>query len=412
MEAAPRPFRRKVFYIPGYDPMSPRRYRELYRKEAALQAGISGYQISVKGEAGAPRGAYGWHVASLMEGEAAEAEIRFLLWNDLVRESMEAPIYATYLLLLRTAFIYIRYGVLWRLMRLRAGPVIAALYPVVMLLGQLAIGLLLGLGAAALGQGLAARFVPALAPLLWGGAPLVLWLVLRWFKARDNRLMAYYLLHDYAYSARLKGAYPSELRERLCAFREQIAQALREDVDEVLVVGHSSGAHLAVSVLADLLRVAPPKANGPQLALLSLGQVVPMVSFLPEAVELRQDLYELSQSRDVFWVDVSAIGDGCSFALCDPAGVSGVAPEGQAGPLIFSAAFRETLSPARYKKLRRRYFRLHFQYLCAFERVRDYDYFRITAGAQSLHARYAGRAASPSTLRRPVSPYRTRGGAR
>ena len=27
--------RRRVFYIPGYDPIHPRRYRELYRKEGA-----------------------------------------------------------------------------------------------------------------------------------------------------------------------------------------------------------------------------------------------------------------------------------------------------------------------------------------------------------------------------------------
>ena len=30
--------RRRVFYIPGYDPVHPRRYRELYRKEGAEQA--------------------------------------------------------------------------------------------------------------------------------------------------------------------------------------------------------------------------------------------------------------------------------------------------------------------------------------------------------------------------------------
>jgi len=32
---ADRVRRRRVFYIPGYDPIHPRRYRELYRKEGA-----------------------------------------------------------------------------------------------------------------------------------------------------------------------------------------------------------------------------------------------------------------------------------------------------------------------------------------------------------------------------------------
>ncbi len=39
--------RRRVFYIPGYDPIHPRRYRELYRKEGAAQAEISDYTLSL-----------------------------------------------------------------------------------------------------------------------------------------------------------------------------------------------------------------------------------------------------------------------------------------------------------------------------------------------------------------------------
>jgi hypothetical protein len=33
-------FRRRVFYIPGFDPFPPRRYRELYRTESQEQARI------------------------------------------------------------------------------------------------------------------------------------------------------------------------------------------------------------------------------------------------------------------------------------------------------------------------------------------------------------------------------------
>ena len=40
--------RRRVFYIPGYDPIHPRRYRELYRKEGTAQAEISGYDLTLK----------------------------------------------------------------------------------------------------------------------------------------------------------------------------------------------------------------------------------------------------------------------------------------------------------------------------------------------------------------------------
>ena len=47
-ETAPkRVRRRRVFYIPGYDPFPPRRYRELYRREGAAQAAVSGYEIAL-----------------------------------------------------------------------------------------------------------------------------------------------------------------------------------------------------------------------------------------------------------------------------------------------------------------------------------------------------------------------------
>lgn len=189
------------------------------------------------------------------------------------------------------------------------------------------------------------------------------------------------------------------------AFGDEIAKALTSSVDEVLVVGHSSGAHLAVSVLADLIRDGRVPASGPQLAFLSLGQVVPMMSFLPKARRLRTDLAFLATQDALTWVDVSAPGDGCCFALCDPVAVTGVTPPGKKWPLVLSAAFSQSLSPARWKALRWRFFRLHFQYLCAFDRPDGYDYFQITAGPLSLAARYRDRAPSASRIDIPVSKY-------
>ena len=171
------------------------------------------------------------------------------------------------------------------------------------------------------------------------------------------------------------------------------------------MVGHSSGAHIAVQVLAALERSGRLGPGGPAVGFLSLGQVVPMVSFLPEARRLRADLHDLSLSRAIAWVDVSAPGDGCCFALCDPVAVSGVAPARKRWPLVISAAFSQTLSPDRWRQLKHRFFQLHFQYLCAFEQPRDYDYFAITAGPRTLADRFRGRAPSKSRIDVAASPY-------
>jgi len=389
--------RRRVFYIPGYDPIPPRRYRELYRKESAAQAGVSGYDIALVPGASGTR--FGWSVQAVIDGTEVQSDFAVLVWSDIVKDSMARGIIATYLQMMRTAATYIGSGALFRLMRLRKGPVIAALYPVGFLIAQLILALLLAWGLGCL----LAIWQPWAA---WGGL-VVVPVVLEWFRRMDGRFFAYYLMHDYAYSARYLGANPPELEARMAEFAAEIAEALTQDSDEVLVVGHSSGAHLGVSILADLIRSGRVPEGGPALAFLSLGQVVPMVSFLPRADRLRADLAYLSARRDLTWVDVTAPGDGCAFALCDPVAVTGVAPDNKRWPLVLSAAFSQTLSPARWKALRWRFFRLHFQYLCAFDRPGDYDYFQITAGPKTLGARYAGRAPSKSRISRPTSGYRS-----
>ncbi len=396
--------RRRVFYIPGYDPFPPRRYRELYRNEAEAQAAISGYVVSQTPNT--RDDSFGWRVTADIAGTRTVADIEVLTWSDIVQQSRPHSVLTTYKDLLRTAWIYISTGAIFRLMRLRKGPLIAALYPVCVLVAQALLAFALGWVIYRI-VGLGSSLLPAPFADLLGvvAGALAATMLLRWFKAHDGRFFAYYLMHDFAFSAAEKGAYADVLEARLAEFRQRISEALSEELDEVLLVGHSSGAHLGVSVLADMVRHGEYDAKRPALSFLSLGHVVPMVSFLPEADRLRGDLQVLSKAHNIAWVDVTAPGDGCCFALCDPVAVSGQDTPDRGGPLVFSAAFTQSLSPELWRALRWRFFRLHFQYLCAFDRPKDYDYFQITAGPKTLRERYKDRPSSKSRLAYTVSKY-------
>jgi hypothetical protein len=385
--------RRHVFYLPGFDPYPPRRYRELYRREGRAQAAIAGYSLEASGTDRADR----WTVEAVMDGARVETLVEVLCWRDLVRSALKASIAATYAAMLRTVWVYLSTGALFRLARLRPGPVLAALYPVVVLCLQAALAGLVFLAVCRVTTGVGGM---AMGAALGGVA--AAWVLMR-FRAADHRVRAHYLMHDFASVARHRGAYDPALTKRLSAFARRVARAMDTDVDEVLLVGHSSGAHLAISVAAEVLR-GRQRADSPCLSLLTLGQAVPMVSVLPDAHRLRHDLASLAVSTRITWVDVTAPSDGCCFALCDPVAVSGVAPRGQVWPLVISAAYSNTLSTARRKALRWRFLRLHFQYLCAFDRPGGYDYFAITAGPRSLRARFRGRRTSPQCLRAPVTP--------
>ena len=405
--------KRKVFYLPGYDPVPARHYREMYRREGALQAGISGYKLHMQA---LQSEGYAWQVEAGIDGVKTVTEVEFLAWNDIVLASMQAGILASYWLLLRTLWLYLRSGTLFALIRLRPAPMIAALYPVAMLGGQLLLAVAAGILAGWLARyALIYMAIPFLEgwPLIkvaYLGMVLVALAVvfgvavgifiLKAFKARDSRIYAYYLLYVYAFSAWHAGGYPPALRARMQDFKARIAKALTEDNDEVLIVGHSVGAHLGVELLAEMERDGMIKGDTP-LALLSLGEVIPMISYLPAARGLRKSLHTLGQSARVFWLDVTAPADGGCFALCDPVAVSGVGD----GPKVLSAAFSQTLKPETYAARKRSFFKLHFQYLCAFDKPGTYDYFAITAGPKTLESRFGAQPDSPSKRTECFSKY-------
>ncbi len=383
--------RRHVFYVPGYDPMPPRRYRELYRTEGIKQAKISGYDLSVQGSTGDGE-KYHWLVKTQIEDQAAEARVEFLLWNDIVFQSMDNTIPQTYWLLLKTLWLYVSAGTLRALFKLRRAPIIAALYPAVVLLFQLLICAIVGWIAGSVVGGVIG-FV--LGVIIFCTGVII-------FRRLDRRFFAYYLLHDFAFWAQKRGEMPDPLKSRIDDFVSRIEDALDSEVDEVMLVGHSSGAHLAVMLTAEVLR---RRKNAPKLALLTLGQAIPVTAFLPEAWDLRRDLKMVASRADCMWLDVSAPGDGACFALTDPVGVSGVAPDPQYGPLVISAAFTHTLSAESKRATKWKFFRRHIQYLCAFDHPREYDYFLVTAGPQMLRDRFAEKTPTPSMISQSFSPF-------
>ena len=188
-----------MFYIPGYDPFPPRRYRELYRRESAAQAAVSGYHIEVMG--GIAGEGYGWRTKALIDDIETHSEIEVLVWSDIVQGSQTNSIALVYWQLVKTAWIYLSTGAFFRLMHLRKGPLLAALYPIGMLLAQL--------GLAVFAFSIASRMIgwalgemglspwPALF-IASGSGLLAAILLLRWFQAQDGRFFAYYLMHDFA----------------------------------------------------------------------------------------------------------------------------------------------------------------------------------------------------------------------
>ena len=96
-------FRRRVFYIHGFDPFPPRLYRGLYRTESQEQARISDYTVAQEPLRRTEN--FGWRVTSTIEGRDTVSDIMVLTWSDLVKSSMERGVFWTYLSLFKTTWI-------------------------------------------------------------------------------------------------------------------------------------------------------------------------------------------------------------------------------------------------------------------------------------------------------------------
>ena len=147
---------------------------------------------------------------------------------------MDRGVVWTYLSLIKTAWIYISPGALRDVMKLRKGPVIATFYPVGFLIAQLGVAIL----CTAVLSSVLWPVHPVFGVISWG----IIWPVHALFQKYDGKIFAHYLMQDYAHTARHGDAYDPDLSTRLDVFGHSIEQALRYGYNELLVVGHSSGA--------------------------------------------------------------------------------------------------------------------------------------------------------------------------
>lgn len=384
--------RRHVFYVSGFDPQGPSHYHRLYADEAPKQAAVGGYEIEVGPRRRVSELAAAWSVSARFgTTPPVETTVEFLRWDDLVRAHWPRSRWQVMLGALGSTARQVGNGVLWRILRTSWPAFLVLALPPVLVLALLAAACLLGIGSGLLA--LHGHLIGALALAGVGGAA--------WYRFglwAEARVQMAWLMRSTRFILRqARGTVPA-LEARLDAFGARIAEVWRSGtVDEVLVVGHSSGAMGAVSGVARALAAAPAGCGAvpDRLSMLTLGECIPMLSYQPEASDFRAELARLAREPRIDWIDVTAPPDGCCFALVDPTAAALREAGAHSGaewrsPKRLSARFAQMFDGARYAPLRRDKYRCHFQYLMAGERPTEYDYFAITAGPLRLSERFAG----------------------
>lgn len=370
--------RRTVFYLPGFDPRGPLHYHRMYVSEAKKQAAINGLAIEVSKRRNVDNCESAW---TLTAGNVT-TEFRFLRYEDIVRRQWPANAAAMFGGILRFSWHFLRMGVFRAILKNSWPSFVAVTYPFGLLAGVFLTALLLGL-------------VVALILRTWIGdaaflaVPAALVLPFLLYRPMETRLNAFWLARSCTFLVDRTRGTVSGIEERLKEFASRVARAVNEgSADEVLVIGHSVGTQMVVTVAA---RALEQIEEGRGFSLLTLGQAIAMTPGEAVAQQFRADLLAIATSPQVNWIDVTSAVDGSCIPLSDPLEMSGVARlKGSApSPKLVSAGFNKVFSAETYATIRRDFLRTHFQYLMAAELPGAYDFFLITAGDMTLSERFA-----------------------
>ena len=382
--------RRHVFYISGFDPRGPHFYHSLFQTEAAKRVSWHGGEIEVGASQRRGRLSTVWPVKGQLDGECSNVRYEFLRWDDIMREHIQARRKQFLPMLIRTYWRYISTGALWKVLKIAYPPFIAGVYPVLFMVAQLVIGLALAGGLSWLAVSVAGLPI-WVAPILFAGVGYGVWKFAVWL---ETKVPYIWPVHVFNFAAEKEGGRVAGLEQRIDHFAAQIADYIgTSEDDEVLIVAHSNGTSVATSVVARALAIDPDLArHKPSVAFLTLGQSIMLDSLLPNGQRLRDELETVVEDNDLTWIDITAPRDGACFAIADPLAESGLPTavhDGMPKPKLLSVPMTDLFSMATWEKvLKRRWLRIHFQYLMAYEKATPYDYFAMVAGSQRLQDRF------------------------
>jgi hypothetical protein len=160
------------------------------------------------------------------------------------------------------------------------------------------------------------------------------------------------------------------------------AAADANEVDEIILIGHSAGGPLVPAVLARALRSDPDLGRrGPHIVMLTLGSLMPGLALHSRAQQLRDTIRRIAVEPTIRWIDCQSRHDFMNFWDFDPVGGVGVhLGSERRNPLIWNVRFRDMYSVKYFNRIRANLFRLHYQVIMAGDQRAPYDFFMLVCG--------------------------------
>jgi fermentation-respiration switch protein FrsA (DUF1100 family) len=356
--------KRRVFHVPGYDPAPPhavkRRFaRELQRFEETWSAKASVSDVSPDDQA--------WRIHASGPNWSVETQYRLVAWSDVIATAARQPMWVRIPRGL-LAFLDFSVNALPRYARANWRYAGFFLYPFVAFGLLTTISVFIGRHAAAASGYSLIGLAVALAAfaLLW-----------QW---PGRRMFLHLLFDDWIFSRDYIRWREPAMEAKLDRAARELVEAARDgDADEIVVIGHSLGAVLAIDLLDRALRLEPTLGQqGSRIALISVGSSILKIGLHAAARDFRAATERVASTPGIFWGDYQAISDIMNFYKRDPLTVMGLPARGV--PLVNMVRIRHMLDPAVYKRIRYRPLRMHLQFVSGNNLRNAYDYFMLVCG--------------------------------
>jgi hypothetical protein len=366
--------KRLVFHLGGYDPLTPhattrlRFVRELARFERTWSAKASMGALHESADQAK------WSVNTRGPNWHVESDYRLVLWDDVIENFSRQTIWRRIPLGVIAFLDFVWGGALWGYLRTNWYYAVFFLYPYVTF-GCFA--------AAAYAAGASALHRSHSMPLAAAAALFAMWALMlgpwRWLHL-DMLFDDWIFARDYVRNG------SSNIQRKLDNIaREIVVAADGSGADEILVIGHSLGAVLAVDILDRALKLNPSLGTtGSPITFLSIGSSILKIGLHRAANRFRAAIERVAQAPGIVWGDCQARIDIMNFYNIDP--MAEMSLPSKPGPIIRLVEFSRMLEHETYRRIRLRFYRLHCQFISGNDKRASYDYFMLVCGPVS--ARY------------------------
>jgi pimeloyl-ACP methyl ester carboxylesterase len=367
---------RHVFHLAGYDPIGARWYRQFKRELVTFArtwnvcSAVS--DLTPQSEASHAQ----WKVTTRAPNWQVETIYELLLWDDIVLADFAQPVTKRLAKSLLAFLDIVATGTAFRYFRANWQYALFFLFPFLLLLVFAVVAVAIAHGVA---SSIALPYILHVAAIV-ALSMSIFTLLLHWPGRRwrvQQGLDDWIFSWDYVYGRR------PDVEARLGRFAETlVARARDTTLDEIVIVGHSMGATLALEIVTRALAIDPNLGrHGPAVCLLTVGSTIPKFTLHPAGEGFRNRAAHIVRERSIAWAEYHARSDAISFYKFDPVKLTRFYGDPISGkPLLRRVRLQQMLTRRTYWRYRLRFMRLHYQFVMANERRSTYDYFMMVCG--------------------------------